>query len=251
MSDLVIVGAGGHGREMLDVARVAGIAVLGFVDDDPAYPDRIDNLGITVLGDLSWLEANPAPYALGIGAGAVRQQMSARFDAAGCTAPTIIHPHVSIGSACTFGDGVAIYDRTVITTNVTIGSHTHINVGCAIQHDTVVGNHTQISPGVFINGDCNIGDDVFIGSGAIITRGCWVGDGARIGAGSVVLSDVPAGVTVVGSPAAPLDAYRPTAPQSARRIGAPIATDAPLEDVDAEHAMMDLREAGAINPIAP
>ena len=94
-----------------------------------------------------------------------------------------------------------VHENATITTNVTIGAHSHLNVGCAVQHDSIVGQFVQMSPAVFINGDCVVEDDVFIGTGAIVTRGVRIGAGARIGAGSTVLDDVAPNSLVVGTPA--------------------------------------------------
>lgn len=198
--ELVIVGAGGHGREMLDAASPTW-PVRGFVDDGPVATDRLQRLGTPLLGDVAWLVEHPATYALGIGTSAVRRLLAARLDAAGCSAATVRDLGAHVGADVELGVGVVLFDRCTVTTNVRIGDHTHLNVGCAVQHDSVVGSFVQFSPGVFVNGDCTIGDDVFLGTGAIVTRGCTVGDGAQIGAGAVVLTDVPAGARVVGVPA--------------------------------------------------
>ena len=200
--ELVIVGAGGHGRELCDAARPSW-HVAGFVDDGPVAIDRLERVGLPLLGDLGWLERHPRTYALGIGTSQVRRAVSRRLDAAGCTAATVQHPGARFGSDVRFGTGVVIYDRCTVTTNVEIGDHTHLNVGCVLQHDSIVGSFVQLSPGVYVNGDCVIGDDVFLGTGAIITRGVAVGQGARVGAGAVVLADVAPGTTVVGAPARP------------------------------------------------
>jgi sugar O-acyltransferase (sialic acid O-acetyltransferase NeuD family) len=201
--DLVIVGAGGHGRELFDAATSSGWNVLGFVDDGDVQFDRVERLGATLLGDVAWLEASPGTYALGVGSSSVRRELSNRLDRVGCVAATIVHPGATVGPDVRLGDGVVLFDRCTVTTNVEIGAHTHLNVGCAVQHDSVVGSFVQFSPGVFLNGDCVIGDDVFLGTGATVTRGCAVGARARIGAGAVVLDDVEPGTTVIGAPARP------------------------------------------------
>lgn len=207
MTDLVVVGAGGHGRELLDVLSTlarsdSDLRVLGVVDDDPGTNlDRLARLGVPLLGDTTWLERHPGRYALGIGTSAVRRRLAERLDDAGCSPVVVVHPGASIGSDSRLGPGVVVYERSVVTTNVTLGAHTHLNVACAVQHDTSVGSFVQFSPGVLVNGDCEIDDDVFLGTGAVVTRGCRVGRGARIGAGAVVLRDVPAGATAVGVPA--------------------------------------------------
>jgi sugar O-acyltransferase (sialic acid O-acetyltransferase NeuD family) len=200
-SQLVIVGAGGHGRELFDAAVASGWNVIGFVDDGEVHHDRLERLGTKLLGTTEWLVERPRPYALGIGTPSARRFLSRTLETAGCTPTTVIHPGATIGPDVRLGDGVVVYDRCTLTTNVAIGAHTHLNVGCAVQHDTVIGDFVQFSPGVFVNGDCVVDDDVFLGTGAIVTRGCTVGSGARVGAGAVVLSDVPSGSTVVGVPA--------------------------------------------------
>lgn len=204
---LVIVGCGGHGRELYAaVSAVNSIRptwdVLGFVDDDPAHLDRLERLGATVLGPLDWLEEHPCTYALGLGTSRVRRAVSQRLEASGCTPAGVVHPGARIGPDVELAEGVVVYERTTVTTNVRIGRHSHLNVACAVQHDSVVGEFVQMSPGVLVNGDCRIADDAFLGSGAIITRGCAVGRRSRVGAGAVVLADVPDDVTVVGAPAA-------------------------------------------------
>ncbi|CAN5559654.1 acetyltransferase [soil metagenome] len=208
MNDLVIIGAGGHGRELFDtIAAINSVSptwnVLGFVDDDPQHPDRIERLGTTVLGDVSWLESTSHAFAFGVGSPAVRRELATRLTRVGGRRAEFVHPGAYVGLDVQLGDGVVLYDRCTVTTNVQIGAHTHLNVGCAVQHDSLVGDFVQFSPGVLVNGDCIIGDDVFLGNGAIITRGCVVGTGARVGAGAVVLDDVAPGTTVVGAPARP------------------------------------------------
>lgn len=199
---LVIVGAGGHGREMFDAVRSVW-EVEGFVDDDPGVTGRLETIGSHRLGGIGWLETNPRRYALGIGTSAARRAISRRLETWECEVVTVRHPGAYTGPAVHLGNGVVLYDRCTLTTNVTVGAHTHLNVGCVVQHDSVIGSFVQMSPGVFVNGDCVIGDDVFLGTGAVVTRGCRIGEGATVGAGAVVLSDVEPGARVFGVPAVP------------------------------------------------
>jgi sugar O-acyltransferase (sialic acid O-acetyltransferase NeuD family) len=204
--DLVIVGAGGHGREVFDAVSALNSAsptwrVLGFVDDAPEHPERVGRLGAELLGTLDWLLEHPTTYALGIGTSAARRTVAERFDAAGLEPATVVHPAAHLGLDVRLGAGVVIYNGATVTTNVSIGRHTHLNVGCAVQHDTVLGDFVQLSPGVYVNGDCTVGDGAFLGTGAIVTRGTQIGADARVGAGAVVLDDVPAGATALGVPA--------------------------------------------------
>ena len=207
--DLVIVGAGGHGRELASVVASNNQVephwnLLGFVDDGSPDLERLARIDVTFLGTLSWLIEHPGAYAVGIGSPPTRRSLSQQLGAAGCTAATIVSPYVRLGLDVRLGDGVVIYDNSVLTTNVTIGRHTHINVGCSVQHDSTIGEFVQMSPGVFVNGDVTISNDVFLGTGAIVTRGVTIGDSARIGAGAVVLDDVAPDTLVVGAPARPV-----------------------------------------------
>ena len=223
MSSLTIVGAGGHGREVFDTLSAINAAspgtwrVLGFVDDGDVAVDRLARLGSRLLGGTDHLATEPGWYTLGIGTSGTRRALAERLATSGCRAATVMHPGAHIGVDVELGEGVIVFDRSTITTNVRIGRHTHLNVGCAVQHDTVVGDFVQFSPGVLVNGDCRIEDDVFLGSGAIVTRGCTVGRGARVGAGAVVLDDVAAGSTVVGIPARPTAGFEPRSPRAEAR----------------------------------
>lgn len=207
---LAIVGAGGHGREVLDIVDGAGLRdrFVGFVDD--STPDaealaRLHRRGADIVGDVAWLMSSGLDHVIAIGLSAARRRIAGLLDSETYTgrALTLTHPTASIGSDVRLDPGVIVGARTVVTTNVSIGRHTHLNVGCAVQHDSVLGEFVTMSPGVFVNGDVTIGDDVFIGTGAVVTRGCRVGDGAVIGAGAVVLDDVAAGARVFGVPARP------------------------------------------------
>jgi sugar O-acyltransferase (sialic acid O-acetyltransferase NeuD family) len=209
VQDLVVVGAGGHGREVFDTLLAVNadrptFNVLGVVDDAPQHTDRLERIGLELLGDVDWLVEHPCTYVLGIGTSGPRRALSDRLGAAGMTAATVVHPGAHIGPDCRLGEGVMVFDRSTVTTNVTLGRHTHLNIGCSVQHDTVVGEFVQFSPGVLVNGDCVLGDDVFLGTSASVTRGHTVGDGAKIGAGAVVLHDVDPGTLVVGAPARPV-----------------------------------------------
>ena len=209
-SPFVIVGAGGHGREVLDLVEALGLrsSFAGFVDDaepDSVGAERLQRRGASVIGTVEWLSGSTLEYALAIGTSSIRRRIDAvLIDGMAEREPlTLIHPAASIGSDNRFDHGVIICAHATVTTNVTIGRHSHVNVGCSVQHDSVIGEFVTVSPGVFINGDVTIGNDVFFGTGAVVTRGCTIGDGATVGAGAVVLADVEPGARILGVPGRP------------------------------------------------
>ena len=211
----VIIGAGGFGREVLDVFDdVAahgglpdpGIEFLGFIDDGAPDLDALAALGARHLGAQEVLSTLPAGtyYAVGIGDGTARRRMCHQAEAAGLRPLTLIHSTATHGRCASFGEGAIICAGVRITTNVTVGKQVHINLNCSIGHDAVLGDFTSINPLSAISGWVHLGEEVLIGAHSQVNQNLSVGDGATVGAGAVAVKDVAAGTTVVGIPAKPL-----------------------------------------------
>jgi len=205
--DLVIIGAGGHGRETLDVVEAINAektrwSFLGFLDDGEVRADLLRRREAEVVEEAD-LDPKKVRYAIGIGDPATRERVADRMTRAGFAPATLIHPAATVGGDVRLADGVVLAAGARVTTNVSLGRHSQLNVGACVSHDCEVGEFVIFSPGVFVNGACTIGDRAFFGTGAIVTPRCTVGEDAKIGAGAVVLSDVAARTTVVGVPAEP------------------------------------------------
>jgi sugar O-acyltransferase (sialic acid O-acetyltransferase NeuD family) len=210
--DLVVVGAGGHAREVIDAVMAVqarredsavSIRLLGVVADE-ADVSLLDALGVRHLGGVDQVAEVVEPgtgYVIGVGSSPVRAALSDMLDGLGMVATTVVHPGASCGRDVRLGEGCYLAMGARVTTNVTLGRHTHVNVNSVVSHDCVVGDFTTLSPGVLINGSCRIGERVLFGTGAVVLPGRDVGDDAVVGAGAVVTADVVAGTTVVGVPA--------------------------------------------------
>jgi sugar O-acyltransferase (sialic acid O-acetyltransferase NeuD family) len=206
--DLVIVGAGGHGRETLDIVEAMNDAgtgqwnFLGFVDDGEVREDRLARREAEVV-EVSELDPEEVRYVIGIGDPKMREAVAERMTLAAFVPATLVHPAASVGSDVRMAEGVVLAAGARVTTNVSLERHSQLNVGAVVSHDCEAGAFVTFSPGTMVNGECRIGDRAFFGTGAIVTPGLKIGADAKVGAGAVVLEDVPDGATVVGVPARP------------------------------------------------
>ena len=203
VSRVCIVGAGGFGRETLNVYRDAGreAEVTGFVVEEPYWaPGQIVN-GKPVF-PWSRIAAFPSDtrFVVAIGA-AGRRRLIDEIARLGFGFDTVIHPTVQSSPWVRFGEGCIVCAGNILTAQIEVGAHTIINLACTVGHDTTIGRIVTLSPGVNVSGRVTIEDEVFVGSGAVIIERIRIGAGAVIGAGSVVTKDIPPKVVAVGVPA--------------------------------------------------
>ncbi|WP_238007273.1 acetyltransferase [Dactylosporangium sp. AC04546] len=204
-SGLVIVGCGGHGRELLMIARAAGLPVRGFVDDGPSQRnlDRVAALGVPFLGPTSRLsdERPSIGYVIGIGDPRTRARIDERLRLHGLPAANLVHPAATIGTDAVVDEGFVAFAGARVTTNVRVGRHVHLNQNATVGHDTELADFVQVNPLAAISGDCHVGPEVLIGTTACVLQGLRVGEGATVGAGACVTRDVDPKATVKGVPA--------------------------------------------------
>lgn len=206
MNDIYIIGASGHGREVLWLLRQMNavddrFCIRGFVDDNESL-HGVDICGVPVLGPLSFLnDVGPAAAAMGIGLPRIKKIVVDKLRHLPLRWPALVAPSAQLSEYVTIGQGCTICANTTVTTQVGLGDFALVNIGATISHDVTVGRGVMISPGVHLTGNVTIGDWVNLGAGVDIIPGVHVGDEAIIGAGTVVIRDVPPGATAVGNPA--------------------------------------------------
>ena len=208
--ELVVIGAGGFGRETLDVIEAANrsgtqLRVLGVVDDAPSALalDRIRSRGYPYLGGLAaWLASSPScRVVIGVGDPVARSRIDELVTTAGLLPQTVIHPHATIGSHARISLGAVICSGAQVSTNVTIGRHVHVNPNATVGHDATLEDCVSLNPGAVVSGEVSVGSCALIGAGAVVLQGLVVGAEATVGAAACVTRDVPDGVTVKGIPA--------------------------------------------------
>lgn len=206
MKDLIIIGAGGFGREVLAWARQsAGAArewrVKGFLDDNTEALT-----GKRVIAPWLGRVSDHAPsenevFICAIGTPAIKRACTELIASRGGQFTTLIHPTAILGDEVELGPGVILCPYAVVSGYNTLGRGVVVNMHSTVDHDASVGDWTQINCHCDITGGVEVGREVWFSSGVSIAPGIRIGDGAFLGIGSAVLRDVEPGAKVFGVPA--------------------------------------------------
>ena len=208
MTGIVIIGAGGHGREVADIVRHQSkddstIDLLGFLDENPGVWGSVRD-DLPVLGGWSWLEnrsRDDIRVLSAVGAPGVTRRLTAQAERLGFRFAQAISPRAWISPFAHLGSGITVFPDVVINTGATLHDHCIVNVGATISHDCEIGTYSFIAPGVHLAGNVSVGEACWIGLGANIIQRCSIGARSVVGAGAVVIRDLDADVTAVGVPA--------------------------------------------------
>jgi len=202
--DVVLIGAGGHGRVVLDILRAADVyRPVGFLDADPQLTGQKVG-GLPVLGQLNFLPKLKAQKVKGviisIGDNHPRRQYFRKIADQGFDIVNAIHPSSQISATAKLGRNVVVAAGAVISTDARIGNSVIVNTSAVVDHECQIGEAVHICPSATLAGRVTVGDETFIGMGCNIIQCLKIGSHVVIGAGAVVIEDVPEGATVVGVP---------------------------------------------------
>ena len=200
MKDLVIIGAGGHGRVIADIAQKLGVYEnICFLDDS----DLKETMGLPVVGKTADAikYVSKADIFVAIGNSVVRGKFIENLLSMGANVPTLIHPSAVIGACVEIGLGTAVMAGAVINPCSKLGKGVILNTCSSVDHDCIIGDYCHIAVGVHIAGTVNIGDNVCVGAGAVIKNNVKVCADCVIGAGAVVVKDITEQGTYIGVPA--------------------------------------------------
>lgn len=202
-SPVLVFGAGGHGRVVAETVQAAGHHVDGFIDD--GLPAGTLVLGLPVLGDSAWLDAQPPRLiALGLGDNRRREAVASRLEAHGHTLGTFVHSTAWLSPTARLGAGTVAMARVVVNAEAKVGRGVILNTGCIVEHECDVGDFAHLSPSATLGGRATVGRRTHVGIGATLLHLARVGDDSVVGGGAVVLKELASGVTAVGVPARPL-----------------------------------------------
>lgn len=202
---ILIVGAGGHGKVVLDILCAADLyEPAGFIDADPALAGTSCG-GIKVLGAMNLLpklhRQGIRGAVVAIGDSRARRHCAALLREQGIELVNAIHPTAFVSPTAVLGRGIVVAAQAAVSTEARVEDLAIINTAAVIDHECHIGQAAHVCPGAHLAGRVSVGPDSFIGLGANIIQCLKIGEGATVGAGAVVLEDVPAFSTVAGVPA--------------------------------------------------
>jgi sugar O-acyltransferase (sialic acid O-acetyltransferase NeuD family) len=205
---IAIYGAGGFGREvawLLSMHEKHQVYdVVGYIDDH-AHGQVINGKPV-----LSWSAFSSPPrdslVTIAVGNPKTRKKIALQCTEAGYSFAPLVHHSVEMSEFIELGVGSIICCGSILTVNIKIEQHVHINLDCTIGHDVRIGEFTTLSPGVHVSGNVHIGKNVYIGTGANIINGTTdnplvIADGTVIAAGACVTKSTESNRLYAGVPA--------------------------------------------------
>jgi sugar O-acyltransferase (sialic acid O-acetyltransferase NeuD family) len=212
--EVLIIGAGGHGRELRcwyerAAAHRSLPRLIGFLDARTELHGA-DVLGVPVLGDESWLQARRhVGVLLGLGLPRVRAAVVRRLAPLQLAFPSVIDPSAVVGRDVEIGQGVIVCANATVTTGVQLNDFSMVNFGATVGHDCRIGAWSSVSPGANLSGFTVLGEGVDLGAGAVTIPGKSIGEWSIIGAGAVVTTNIPDNVMAAGVPATVRKTFKP------------------------------------------
>ncbi|MCB1856781.1 MAG: acetyltransferase [Gammaproteobacteria bacterium] len=201
MKQLLIFGAGGHGKVVADAAQQAGWSEIIFFDD--RWPELSALSCWPVAGGKqalagAWLAGGSV--AVAVGDNRRRLLLLESFAAQGAPLATVFHPSAAVSRYATIGAGSVVFATAAVNADATLGTGVIVNTGASVDHDCILGDGVHISPGARLAGQVRVGNETWIGIGAVIRDGITIGRGCMVAAGAVIINDVADGCRVAGNP---------------------------------------------------
>lgn len=196
---MLIYGAGGHAKALIEMVKEAGEYELVAIVDDSSSLVGKKILEIPVVGGGEKLDnllidgvSNAVNGVGGIVDQKVRSYIFNRLIRVGFYLPAIIHPSAVVEKSAKIGFGTQVFANAYIGSEAVMDDMCMINTGAIISHDCFVGKFSHIAPGAMLAGAVRVENSALVGMGVTTAIGVQIGEGARIGNGAIILKDVPA-----------------------------------------------------------
>ena len=193
---LLVIGAGGHAKVVVEAAESAGFEVAGVIGL-PTDPSEVLGHAVSLSDD--GIEAHG--FIVAIGNNRTRAEYFGRYRERGLEPLSVIHPSAIVSPTARIGAGTLVMPGVIVNAQADVGSDAILNTGCVVEHDVAIGDHALIGPLACLCGAAGVGPGVLLGAGTTVAPGTRVGEWSTCGAGAAVVSDLPAHALCVGVPA--------------------------------------------------
>ena len=194
MTELLIIGAGGHGKVVADTAEACGYSNIAFFDQ--SWPEHTENGRWKIIGKPT---RSDMTMFCAVGKNDIRARIFEVYHLNNI--PFLIHPSAIISPTVKVGHGALVVAGSIVNADTSIGRGTILNTACSVDHDCMIGDFVHISPGAHLAGGVHVGDGAWIGIGAVVREGVRIGKNVIVAAGAAVVRDIEDGVRVGGVPA--------------------------------------------------
>lgn len=187
---MILYGASGHGKVIIEILESLNIKIDYIVDDNP---DLKNIFGYEVRGN-KWTYNEAI---ISIGSNELRKKISEKINVHKYI--SAMHTSAIISHRAIIEEGSVVMQGAIIQSGAKIGKHCIINTGAIVDHECKISDFVHISPGAVLSGNVSVGEGSWIGAGSVIKQGIEIGSWSIIGAGSVVVDDIPSNVIAVGN----------------------------------------------------
>ena len=201
MSELLIIGANGHGKVVADIAVNMGTYEnISFLDDNEEIKSV---MGFPCKGKVNLLEQadRSCHVTVAIGNPHIRERILEWVLALGFQVPVLIHPKAVVARDVMPGAGSVVMAGAIVNSGATIGKGTIVNTACSVDHDCILEDYSHVSVGAHLAGTVHVGKKTWIGAGAVVSNNISICNDVMVGAGATVVKDITEQGTYVGVPA--------------------------------------------------
>lgn len=194
---VILLGAGGHAKVVLNLLHLLQQPVLGVTDPRLEQQGILEWRGLEVLGsDAAILAYRPDQILLANGLGSLpgqylKKKLYDHWTGQGYSFITLVHPSAVLGEGVDLSSGVQIMAGAVVQADTRIGENSLVNTGVCVDHDCTIGKHCHLAPGAILSGSVIVEDECHLGPASCVIQGCHMGKGAILGAGSTLLTHLP------------------------------------------------------------
>lgn len=200
-SELIIIGAGGHGKVVADIAeQLHRYETIIFLDDSATEKECI---GYPIVGTRTCISEyiGKAEFFVAIGSAGTRERVMHKLKEMQADIATLIHPSAVVSKHAKIGEGTVVMAGAVINPSTTIGEGCIVNTCASVDHDCEIGDYVHIAVGAHLCGTVKVDKSTWVGAGATVKNNVAICGGCMIGAGAVVIRDIKGTGTYMGVPA--------------------------------------------------